>query len=56
VGNLVELVRPILFALLGNCHTKRLVCDMLDKYASTTDNDIDDIVAKAVRDALMKGC
>ena len=56
MGKLVELTRPILFAFINNCHTKRLVCDMMDKYAATTDNDIDNVIAKAVRDALMKGC
>ena len=56
MGNVVELVRPILFALLSNCHTKRLVCDLLDRYSKTTDNDIDDLVAETVRKALLKNC
>lgn len=56
MGNLVELARPLLFAFLINCHTKKLVCDLLDRYVATTDNDIDDVIAKAVRTALMKGC
>jgi hypothetical protein len=56
MGALVELVKPILFAALNSCHTKRLVCDLLDRYVKTTDNDVDDVIATTVRAALMKGC
>lgn len=56
MGNLVELVRPILFAFLNNCHTKKLVCDLLDRYVQGTDNDVDNVIAGAVRTSLMKGC
>ena len=56
MGALVELVKPILFAALSSCTTKKLVCDLLDRYAKTTDNDVDDIIANTVRVALMKGC
>lgn len=53
---IVELVRPILFKFLLSCHTKRLVCDLVDAYVKTTDNDIDNVVAKMVRDALLREC
>jgi hypothetical protein len=56
MGAIVELVRPVIFAALNNCHTKKLVCDLLDKYVATTDNDIDNVIAATVRTALMKGC
>lgn len=56
MGALVELVKPLLIAALNSCHTKRLVCDLLDRYVKTTDNDIDDVIATTVRTALMKGC
>ena len=56
MGNLVELARPLLFAFLANCHTKKLICDLLDRYVVTTDNDIDDVIAKTVRVALLKDC
>lgn len=56
MGALVELVKPLLVAALNSCHTKRLVCDLLDRYVKTTDNDIDDVIATTVRTALMKGC
>lgn len=56
MGAIVEVLRPVLFAFLGSCHTKKLVCDLLDRYVQTTDNDIDDLISKTVRTALMKGC
>jgi hypothetical protein len=56
MGALVELVRPLVMAAINNCHTKNLVCDLLDRYVKTTDNDIDNVIAATVRTALMKGC
>lgn len=56
MGVIVELVKPVLFAALNSCTTKKLVCDLLDKYVSTTDNDVDDVIAATVRTALMKNC
>lgn len=56
MGAVVELLKPVLFAFLNSCHTKKLVCDLLDKYVDTTDNDIDNVIASSVRTALMKGC
>lgn len=56
MGALVELVKPIIFAALNSCHTKKLVCDLLDKYVSTTDNDVDNVIAATVRTALLKNC
>lgn len=56
MGALVELVKPLLISALNSCHTKRLVCDLIDRYAKTTDNDIDDVIAVTVRTALLKNC
>lgn len=56
MANIVELVRPILFAFLNSCHTKKLVADLIDRYVKTTDNDIDDVIANSVRVALLKNC
>jgi len=52
----VSLVKPFFLAALNNCAIKKLVCDLLDKYVMTTDNDIDNVIASTVRTALMKGC
>ena len=56
MGALVELVKPIIFAALNSCHTKRLVVELLERYVKTTDNDIDDVIASSVRSALLKNC
>ena len=56
MGAIVELVRPVIIAALNNCHTKKLVCDLLDRYVQTTDNDVDNVIAATVRTALMKNC
>jgi hypothetical protein len=29
---------------------------LLEKYAASTENDIDDVIVSAVKNALMKGC
>lgn len=56
MGALVELVKPLLIAALNSCATKKLVCDLLDRYVEKTDNDVDNVIALTVRTALMKGC
>lgn len=56
MGAIVEIVRPVIMAALNSCHTKKLVCDLLDKYVTTTDNDVDNLIAATVRTSLMKGC
>lgn len=56
MGVLVEVVKPLIFAAMNSCHTKRLVVELLDRYVNTTDNDIDNVIAGSVRAALLKGC
>ncbi len=56
MGVLVEVVKPLLLAALNSCHTKRLVCELLDRYVKTTDNDIDNLIAGTVRTALLRDC
>ena len=56
MGAIVELVKPLLIAALSSCQTKKLVCELLDRYAKTTDNDIDDVIAGTVRTALLRDC
>jgi len=53
---LVNLVKPLLFAALNSCTTKKLVCDLLDRYVKTTDNDVDNVIAMTVKTALLKNC
>ena len=56
MGALVEIVKPLIMAAMNSCHTKRLVCELLDRYVQTTDNDIDDLLSNAVKTALLKEC
>ena len=56
MGALVQVLKPIIFAALNSCQTKKLVCELLDKYVDTTDNDIDNVIAATVRTALLKNC
>lgn len=56
MGALVEIVKPFIFAAMNSCQTKKLVCELLDRYVKTTDNDIDDVIAATVRTALLKEC
>lgn len=56
LGTLVEVVKPLLVAAMNSCHTKKLVCELLDRYVQTTDNDIDDLISESVKTALLKGC
>ena len=56
LGSLVEVVKPLLIAAMNSCHTKRLVCEMLDRYVKSTDNDIDDLISNSVKTALLKNC
>lgn len=56
MGALVEIVKPLIFAAMNSCHTKKLVCELLDRYVKTTDNDIDDLISNSVKTALLKNC
>lgn len=56
MGVVVEVLKPIIFAALNSCNTKRLVVELLERYVNTTDNDIDDLIAQTVKTALLKGC
>lgn len=56
LGQIVEIVKPLLFAALNSCHTKKLVVELLERYVKTTDNDVDDLIANTVRTALLKNC
>lgn len=53
---LVALIKPLVFSLMNSCEVKKMVADLIDKYAKTTDNDIDDVIAATVRGALLRDC
>lgn len=50
---LIELFRPIVFKFLLSDNVKKLVCDLVDAYVNTTDNEIDDMMAGSLRKALL---
>lgn len=56
MGVLVELVKPLVLSAMNSCATKKLVCELLDRYVKTTDNDIDDVIALTVKTALLREC
>lgn len=49
----VKLVKPVLIAFLESEAVKNLVVDLLDRYAKSTSNDIDDVVVGLVRSKLL---
>lgn len=53
---MVTILKPILFSFMNSCEVKQLVCDLLDRYVKTTDNDVDDLLAITVKTALLKNC
>lgn len=52
--SLVSLLKPLILKAFNSPQVKELVVELLEKYVKTTDNDIDDIIVKMVRDALIK--
>lgn len=54
MANLIKLFKPVIIAFLTSRQVKELVCDLLDRYVETTDNDIDNLLAETVRRALIK--
>lgn len=54
MANLINVFKPVIIAFLTSRQVKELVCDLLDRYVETTDNDIDNLLAETVRRALIK--
>jgi len=50
---LVATMKPILFGFLGSKSVKKLVIDLLEAYAKSTDNSLDDAAVKLVRESLL---
>ena len=53
MSKLVELFKPVLMWLRESAEVKKLVVELLERYAASTDNDIDDLVVATVRTALL---
>ena len=52
---MITLIRPILFSFLQSEGVKRLIVDLLEKLAESTDNDIDDKAVEFIRNGLFPG-
>ncbi|MGA1049051.1 MAG: hypothetical protein ACO3UU_13670 [Minisyncoccia bacterium] len=48
--------RKLIEMFWESCEVKKFVVQLLEKYASSTDNDIDDITVELVRTKLLKNC
>jgi hypothetical protein len=53
MAKIVSLMKPILFSLMASKEVKELVIALLDRYAATTDNNIDNYVVDLVRKKLL---
>ena len=50
---MITLIRPILISFVTSRRVKELICDLLDRLVQSTDNKLDDIAARSVREALL---
>ena len=53
MSKLVEFVKPVLMWLRESAEVKKLVVELLERYAASTENDIDDLVVATVAKALL---
>ena len=53
---LAKLGQSIVEMFWQSCEVKRFVVHLLEKYASSTDNDIDNVVVTLVRTKLLVNC
>lgn len=50
---ILKFISPIVLSLFSRREVKELVVALLERYAKTTDNSIDDAIVKMVREALL---
>ena len=50
---MIAIIRPILFSFLTSRRVKELIVDLLEALAGKTENSLDDIAVKAVKNALL---
>lgn len=50
---MIALIRPILFSFLTSRRVKELIVDLLEALSKKTENTLDDLAVKAVREALL---
>ena len=52
---MIALIKPVLFTFLSTTAVKNLVINLLEAYAATTDNTIDDKAVEIVKKNLFPG-
>ena len=52
---MITLIKPILFTFLSTSAVKNLVINLLEAYAATTDNTIDDKAVELIKKNLFPG-
>ena len=50
---MITIIRPILYSFLTSKKVKKLIVDLLEALAKKTENTLDDLAVKAVKDALL---
>ena len=53
---LVKLGESLVEMFWKSCEVKRFVVNLLEKYAKSTDNDIDDMAVNLIRTKLLNNC
>lgn len=53
---LAKLGQSLVEMFWQSCEVKRFVIHLLEKYAKSTDNDIDNVVVELVRSKLLTNC
>jgi hypothetical protein len=51
---IVAIVKPIIIRIATHPSVKNLVIELLEKYVTTTDNSIDDMILTTVKELLYK--
>ncbi len=51
---IVSIVKPILIRIATHPSVKNLVIELLEKYVTTTDNSIDNVILATVKELLFK--
>lgn len=52
MSKIVELFKPVLMWLYESAEVRKLVIELLERYAASTENDLDDLAVATVRKAL----
>ena len=50
---MIRIIKPILISFVTSRAVKELICDLLDRLAAESENRLDDVAVRAVRDALL---